>query len=36
MKIVKFEDFWEQFYDPKSSFLTFGIEFLVKIEFFGF
>ena len=36
LKMVKFEGFWKQVYDLKSSFLTFEIEFLVKIEFLGF
>ena len=34
-KMVTFEGFLEQGYDLKSSFLTFEIEFLVKIEFLG-
>ena len=36
LKMVKFEGFWEQVNDLKSSFFTFEIEFLVKIEFLGF
>ena len=34
-KMVTFEGFLEQGYDLKSSFFTFEIEFLVKIEFLG-